>query len=157
MVTVAWLRKTELFESLEISQLEGLLSHSSVESFPQGKTIFRQGDEATSLYVLMEGEVELTAQTGEKTELMTTKIDREGSTFGMPSLIEPFRYNVTATSSKVSKILVIDACYLRDRFEEDPKMGMEVMKKLALIYFERLNRMRLGVSNLLKMLKEKTR
>ena len=40
--------------------------------------------------------------------------------------------------------------------EEDLKMGMEVMKKLASIYFNRLNEMREGVSKLLKSFKFKT-
>lgn len=157
MVTPGWLKKTELFGALETSQLEDILSHSTVVSFPEGKTIFHQGDEAMSLYLLIEGCVELTAQGGERTDLMTTRIEREGLTFGMPSLIEPYRYNVTATTTKASTILVIDAWYLRQRFEQDPKMGVGILRKLAFVYFERLNRMRSGVSSLLKMLKEKTR
>jgi hypothetical protein len=40
--------------------------------------------------------------------------------------------------------------------EEDPKMGMEIMKKLASIYFNRLNELRSGVSNFLKIFKSKT-
>jgi hypothetical protein len=38
----------------------------------------------------------------------------------------------------------------------DPKMGMEIMKKLVSIYFNRLNEMRSGVSNVLKVFKFKT-
>jgi hypothetical protein len=40
--------------------------------------------------------------------------------------------------------------------EKDREMGMEIMKKLASIYFNRLNEMRSGVSNLLKVFKLKT-
>ena len=40
--------------------------------------------------------------------------------------------------------------------ERDPKMGMEIMKKLVSTYFNRLNEMRVGVSNLLKVFKFKT-
>jgi len=40
--------------------------------------------------------------------------------------------------------------------EKDLKMGMEIMKKLASIYFNRLNEMRFGVANLLKIFKFKT-
>jgi CRP-like cAMP-binding protein len=156
MVTAAWLKKTELFGALEEFQLDVLLSHSSVDSFPGGTTIFRQGDEATHLFVLIEGEIDLAVKTEEKIAFMTSRIDKEGSAFGIPSLIEPFRYNVTATSLKASKVLTLDARSLRDHLEKDPRMGMEIMKKLASIYFERLNKMRSGVSNLLKMFKAKT-
>ena len=53
MVSAEWLKKTELFENLNESHLNILLSQSSVESFPEGKTIFRQGEEANRLYVLI--------------------------------------------------------------------------------------------------------
>jgi CRP-like cAMP-binding protein len=87
---------------------------------------------------------------------MTSKIEKEGAVFGMPSLVEPFRYNVTATCLKPSKVLIIEADLIKKKMEEDPKMGMEVMKKLASIYFNRLNEVRAGVSNFIKILKFKT-
>ena len=155
MVSAEWLKRTELFEALNESQLNALLSKSNVETFPEGKTIFRQGEEANRLYVLIEGAVDLTVKTREKIDFMTSKIEKEGAVFGMPSLIEPFRYNVTAICLKPSKVLVLDADHIKKRMEEDPKMGMEIMKKLASIYFSRLNEMRSGVSNLLKIFKVK--
>ena len=156
MVSAGWLKKTELFEALEEPQLNTLLLQASVESFPEGETIFNQGEKAVRLYVLVEGAVDLTIKTEEKIDFMTSKIEKEGAVFGMPSLIEPFRFNVTAICSKPSKVLVLDANHIKKRIEEDPKMGMEVMKKLASIYFNRLNDLRSGVSNLLKTLKLKT-
>ncbi len=156
MVSAEWLKRTELFEALEESQLNALLSYTSLESFPEGKTIFRQGDGANHLYILVEGMVDLSVKTGEKIDFMTSKIEKEGAIFGMPSLIEPFRYNVTAMCLKPTKVLMIETGPLKKKMEEDPKMGMEIMKKLASIYFNRLNEMRTGVSNLLKIFKFKT-
>ncbi len=156
MITAAWLKKTELFSALEDSQLERIVSLSKIEPFPEGKTIFQQGSEAHCLYVLVQGAVTLTIKTGEKMDLMTSTLDREGVVFGMPCLLEPFRYNVTAACAKPSKVVVIDADPLRRLLEEDPKMGREVMKKLASIYFNRLNEMRDGISKLLKSFKSKT-
>ena len=154
MVTTEWLKNTELFSGLEESQINIILSHSSVEFFPEGKTIFHQGDEAYRLYVLIEGAIDLSVKTGDKIDFMTSTIDKEGSVFGMPSLLEPFRYNVTATS-KPSKVLIIEADPIRKYMEQDAKMGMEIMRKLASIYFNRLNEMREGVSKFIKMFKSK--
>jgi CRP-like cAMP-binding protein len=156
MVSADWLQKTELFGTLSESQLNILLSHSSVESLPEGKTIFHQGDEANYLYFLIEGLIELSIKTGEKFDFLTSKIEKEGAAFGIPSLIEPFHYNVTATCLKPSKVLVFNAGRVKKEMEKDPKMGMEIMKKLVFIYFNRINELRSGVSNLLKVLKFKT-
>jgi CRP-like cAMP-binding protein len=156
MVSAEWLKKTELFGNLKEFQLDTLLSRSSVETFPEGKTIFRQGEDANHLYILIEGMVNLSVKTGGKFDFLTSKVEKEGAAFGIPSPIEPFRYNVTATCLKPSKLLVINAGRVRMDMEKDPEMGMEIMKKLASIYFNRLNEMRSGVSNLLKVFKFKT-
>jgi CRP-like cAMP-binding protein len=156
MVSAEWLKKTELFGNLNESQLNAILSRSSVESFPEGKIIFRQGDEANYLYILIEGMLDLSVKTGEKFDFLSSKVEKEGAAFGIPSLIEPFRYNMTATCLKLSKMLVINASRVKMDMEKDPKMGMEIMKKLASIYFNRLSEMRSGVSNFLRASKFKT-
>ncbi len=153
MVSTEWLKKAELFGNLKETQLDALLSRSSVESFTEGKTIFRQGEEAVRLYVLIEGAIDLTVKAQEQADFMTSKIEKEGAVFGSPSLMEPFRYNVTATCLKPTNVLVIEASHLKKMMEDDPKMGMEIMRKLASIYFNRLNELRSGVSNLLKVFK----
>ncbi len=155
MITPDWLKKAELFQILDDSQLNLVLLHSSVQSFPEGSQVFRQGDGADTLYVLIEGAIELSVKTGEKVDFLTSRVEKEGALFGMPSLIEPFRYNVTATPLKPSKVLVMDAVHIRKCMEEDPKLGRDVMKKLAFIYFNRLNEIRAGVSNFLNIFRLK--
>lgn len=156
MVSAEWLKKAELFGALNSSQLNTLLSQSHVEDCPEGKIIFHQGEEALQLYVLIQGSVELTVKAEEKVDFMTSKIDKEGAVFGSPSLMEPFRYNVSAICLKPSKVLILDAHHIKTKMEEDPRMGMEMMKKLASIYFSRLNDLRSGVSNFLKVFKFRT-
>ena len=155
MVSAEWLKKTELFETLTGSQLNDLLSQSLIKSYRQGDTIFLQGEEATHLYILINGSVDLTVRAQEKIDFMTSKIEKDGAVFGTASLMEPFRYNVSAICLKPSEVLVLDASVIKKRMEEDPEMGMEIMKKLATIYFNRLNQLRSGVSNLLNISKIK--
>ena len=156
MVSAEWLKKAELFESLTEFQLTTLLSHSTEISYAAGETIFNQGGKADYLYVLIEGTVELGVTADEKIPLMTSRIEKEGLVFGIPSLLEPFRYNVSATCLTPSRVLSLEANYIKLKFNDDPKMGMEVMKKLVSIYFNRLNELRAGVSNLVRSLKLKT-
>ena len=156
MVSAEWLKKAELFRNLNDPHLDALLSQSSVQSFTEGKTIFRQGEEAIRLYVLIEGAIDLTVKAQDQIDFMTSKIEKEGAVFGTPSLMEPFRYNVTATCLKSTKVLVLEAGQLKRMMEDDPRMGMEIMRKLASIYFNRLNELRSGVSNLLKVFKTRT-
>lgn len=155
MVSTNWLKKTELFERLDETQLSILLSQAVVKSFPEGEAIFLQGEEASCLYILIKGAVDLTVKTQEKIDFMTSNIEKEGAVFGTAALMEPYQYNVTATCLKSSEVLVIEAGLLKKTMETNPMMGMEVMRKLATIYFNRLNELRSGVANLLKIFKIK--
>ncbi len=156
MVTVEWLKKTELFGNLDEARLSLLLSESVVRSYPAEETIFNYGEKATHLYVLIKGAIDLTVISQEKIDFMTSKIDKEGAVFGTASLMEPYRYNVSAHCLKPSEVLIFDAQSVRKRMEEDPRIGMEIMKRLASIYFNRLNELRAGIPNLFKMMKPKT-
>jgi CRP-like cAMP-binding protein len=156
MLDTSCLKRSELFDVLDEPHLNVILSHATLESFPKGRVIFRQGDEATHLYLLMDGAVDLSVRGADQGEFMASQVQKEGTAFGIPSLIEPFRYNVTATCLMPTKVLQIQAEELKRNMEEDPRMGLEIMKKLAFIYFTRLNDLRMGVSKLLKGLALKT-
>ena len=156
MVTAEWLKKTELFETLTEPQLNALLSQCSVKTCREGDTIFRHGEEAASLYILIRGGIDLIVKAQEKIDFMTSKIEKEGAVFGTAALMEPYQYNVTAVCLKPSEVLSIEAGPFKKAMENDPAMGMEVMRKLAAIYFNRLNELRSGVSNLFKIFKIKT-
>jgi CRP/FNR family transcriptional regulator, cyclic AMP receptor protein len=151
MVTAEWLKRTELFESLEEIQVNAILSCARVESCPEGRIIFQEGEEATHLYILIQGTIDLTVKAQEKIGFMTSQVEKEGGVFGVPALLEPYRYNVTAKCLVPSKVLKIEADHLKKRMEEDPRAGMMIMKKLALIYFNRLNELRKGVVNFFKV------
>lgn len=155
MVSVNWLKETELFAGLDESQLNDVLAHSTVETFPEGRIVFYQEANATYLYILIQGAVDLSVKAQEEIGFLTSQIQKEGAIFGIPSLIEPFRYNVTAKCILPSKILSIESHFLRKKMEEDPKMGMQMMKELTLIYYNRLNELRKAIVNFFKVFKVK--
>lgn len=157
MVSKNLLKKAELFMDLNEIQLEEILKNASLNSFKEGETIFNQGQKADYLYVLIEGLIDLSVKgKGEDAEFMTSKIEKEGSVFGTPSLMEPPFYNVSARCIKPTKALAIRAEYLKKLMENDPQMGIAILKRLASIYFNRLNELRMGIINLFKIHKFKS-
>lgn len=144
------LRKAELFLDLNEIQLEEILRNAFFKSFKEGDTIFNQGEKADFLYILIEGSIDLSVKDKEDVGFMTSKIEKEGSVFGTPSLMEPPSYNVSAKCLKPTKALAIKAEYLKKSMEDDPQMGILILKRLASIYFNRLNELRMGVLNLFK-------
>ncbi len=82
---------------------------------------------------------------------MTSSLTRKGDVFGTASLMTSFQYNVTAKCLEKTRVLAIDADALKGLIEEDPKLGLEIMRQLAQIYFSRLNETREGVTNLFRV------
>jgi CRP/FNR family cyclic AMP-dependent transcriptional regulator len=156
MLAAECLKKAELFEGLDEAQLNALMAHSKVERFPVGKIIFRQEEEATHLYLLIEGAVDLSVEAEGGMGLLASHMQTEGAIFGTPSLLEPFRHRVTAKCILPAQVLSIESSFLREKMEEDPRMGMRIMKKLALVYYQRLNDLRKGVVNFFKVFQMRT-
>lgn len=59
---VAVLERLGIFATASRALLEGLAAAATVAEFPRGVTIVREGEAADALYVLVEGEVEVTAR-----------------------------------------------------------------------------------------------
>lgn len=62
---------------------------------------------------------------------------------------------MTAECILPSEVLSIESRYLRKKMEEDPKMGMQIMRKLIFIYYNRLNQLRKEIANFFKVFKVK--
>lgn len=151
------LKKANLFDSLSDLQLEAITKLGQEKSFEAGQEIFKQGQKATTLYLLLDGVVTLRIKAEEEIDLMAETLKESGDVFGTPALMSPYVYNVTARCIKPSKTLAIDAGEFQKIIKQDTSMGFEVMTKLAQLYFNRLNTTRAAITNLFKIFKFQTR
>jgi CRP-like cAMP-binding protein len=151
MTQVHILKEVELFRDLTGKQLENIVRNAQERVYDSGENIFVDGDEAENLYVLVDGTVDLKIKAFEDIDLMTSKLTRRGDVFGTASLMMPQLYNVTAKCLENTRVLAIDAFALRGLIDEDPKLGLEIMRQLAQRFFGRLNETRQGITNLFKV------
>lgn len=157
MASIGELKKVSLFESLSDDQLKAIAKLGQEKSFDPGTEIFKQGQKAETLYVLLGGMVTLRIKAEEEIDLMAETLKETGSVFGTASLMTPQTSNVTAKCIKGSNVLAIDAAGFREILKKDPSIGFEVMTKLAQLYFNRLNSTRAAITNLFKIFKFQTR
>ena len=153
MGSIGELKKVGLFESLSDDQLKAIDRLGQEKSFGQGKEIFKQGQKAKTLYVLLDGEVTLRIKAEEEIDLMAETLRETGSVFGTGSLMSPYISNLTARCVKSAKALAIDSAGFQEILKRDPLMGFEVMTRLAQLYFNRLNTTRAAITNLFKIFK----
>ncbi len=153
MTTLHDLKKVSLFEPLSDDQLKAIIQLGQEKSFEPGEEIFKRGQRAKTLYVLLDGFVTLRSETVDEMDLMAEKLGEPGSLLGPASLVKPCIYNVTAKCTRSTKVLAIDSAGLQEIIRRDPHLGLEVMTELARHYCNRLNSTRNAVTNLFKILK----
>jgi CRP-like cAMP-binding protein len=128
MTQVHILKEVELFRDLTEKQLEKIVRNAQERVYDSEENIFTHGDEAKNLYVLLEGAVNLKIKAFEDIDLMTSKLTRKGDVFGTPALMTPQLYNVTARCLEKVRVLAIDAYALRGLIDEDPKLGLVIIR-----------------------------
>ena len=97
--------------------------------------MFREGDFADYLYILEEGELDLTVK---REKQLFFPVDKTGSVFGWSSLVEPNLYTAKAECVKESRVIKIDADRLMRVFQKHPAEGLTIMRRLAGVIAARL-------------------
>jgi CRP-like cAMP-binding protein len=150
------LKESDLFKGLNIKQLQLFGKHFTEKTFESGESVFAQGGLAENLYILLEGEVTLGIKAKGEVDITASSVGKKGETFGLSSLIKPYRNNVSATCTKKTKVILINGEVLRKLMKQNRKVGMEIMERVAEIYYGRLNNTRAMIINLFKMFKFQT-
>jgi CRP-like cAMP-binding protein len=150
------LKESDLFKGLDLKQLQLLSKHFTEKTFETRELVFTQGGLAENLYILLDGEVTLGVKARGEVDITASSVGKKGETFGLSSLIKPYRNNVSATCTKKSRVLSINGEVLRKLMKQNRKAGMEIMERVAEIYYSRLNNTRAMITNLFKMFKFQT-
>lgn len=110
--------------------------------FDAGDYLLREGADAHEFYLVRSGSVaiELAAPGRGPLRLMTVG---DGEIVGLSWLVPPYRWRHDARALTPIRALGIDARCLRAKCEADPRLGYELMKRIAPAIFARLEATRL--------------
>jgi CRP-like cAMP-binding protein len=156
MNSIKDLKEADLFKGVDMKQLQLYGKHFTEKNFETGELVFTQGGLAENLYILLEGEVTLGIKARGEVDITAYSVGKKGETFGLSSLIKPYRNNVSATCTKKTRVLSISGEVLRKLMRQNRKAGMEIMERVTEIYYSRLNNTRAMITNLFKMFKFQT-
>jgi CRP-like cAMP-binding protein len=156
MTNTKVLKQAFLFQSLANDELETISNLAQERNFSAGEEIFKQGKEAETLHVLLDGRISVRVKDSEETDLMAKTLEESGSVLGSVALVEPYVYNVTAEAVTAGRTLSIEASGLKEAMREDSVMGFKIMSCLSRNYLHRLNVKRTGMISLFKAFKSQT-
>jgi CRP/FNR family transcriptional regulator, cyclic AMP receptor protein len=147
MVSPELLRRYPFFAGLDDAELKDIAMMADTVTLTAGTTLFETDAEATALYILVDGNVDLHYVVIDREDpkirkdFFVAEID-PGELFGLSALIEPYRYTLTDHVTTPSHVIRIRAEPLRALCESNCRLGYLLMKQTAKAALIRLNETR---------------
>lgn len=131
------LESLAFFKDLPAEDRSLLFKRFEEISLEQDAVIFTQGDRATWLYILVQGEVKISFKPDDG-EPMTVSELAPGGVFGWSAVLGHGNYTSSAISLSDSRALRITGNALRTLSAERPDIGVILLEGLATVIADRL-------------------
>ena len=135
------------FAGLAQEDLELLAGCARNERFEAGEFLYRENQEADKFFVVRHGQVRLelyAAQAG-AIPIMTAG---PGDVLGSAWIVPPYRAGCDARALELVRAISFDGTCMRQKCEEDPRLGYDLMKRSVTVLVDRLMLTRLQVLDL---------
>lgn len=126
------IRSLSLFRDMADTCFDNLMRAAYVQNFPEGLTLFRQGDPADFLHILLEGQVELFSTWG--TRETTMAVLQPLGTFILAATIKDAPCLMSARTLDRSRVMLVPSSDLREAFGEDRNFARAIIEELAGCY-----------------------
>lgn len=134
---VAGLKEHPFFKGLTEEHYEVLASCAMRINFKPGDTIFREGEVANRFYLIEEGQVLLEAEVAPHEHEGVQQM-KGGDVLGWSWLFPPYYWHFSAQAQTPVTAIFFYGTRLRERCEQDPALGYELMKRVSEIVVRRL-------------------
>jgi CRP-like cAMP-binding protein len=123
------LRKVPMFARLEPARLKLLAFTSQSLDFTSGEELFRAGDPADSAYVIMEGELEVMADT-DAGEVVAVILGRNQLVGEMGVLSKAPRSATIRAKGEATALRITDEAFIK-LLLDNPEVALDVMRQLS--------------------------
>lgn len=120
-----FIRRVSIFQELRDEFLVKLASAMDELSFPSDHTIFEQGEEGRSLYIVVSGRVRVHLGDRDLAKL------EQGTFFGEMSLFDAEPRSASVTTLETCDCLTLNQLQLIDAIEETPEIAVNITRSLS--------------------------
>lgn len=121
-----------LFREMDDAKRERIFAGSFLQVFPPQLILFEQGQQPDFLHVLVDGLVELSANSGGRDTTM--RIVEPVTSFILAAVVNDLPYLMTARTLDASRILLVPAALIREVIGQDTALMQATLHQLALAY-----------------------
>jgi signal transduction histidine kinase len=119
------LRQVPLFADISEEDLEQLYKMAETVSIPAGQLVLREGDPGDSLYVVLDGELEVTKRQGDQDILLA--IYKPGQFFGEMALLEQAPRSASVGTLQESRLMVISQAAFQTLLSCSPSAPLKIL------------------------------
>jgi hypothetical protein len=114
------LSEVDLFRELDPPDLDRLVTHARSRQLQRGDVLFREGDEADTLFVVVRGRVAIANKSIDGRESMVALMER-GDLFGEMPLFDHQNRSAEARALEVSEVITFPFGPLLELYTEQPR------------------------------------
>jgi len=129
-------KEIELFKNIDFAVINKIAEICIEENYAKDTVLFEKGQDATSLYILEAGTINLVIQNG---GTLTYSLSEPGEVFGWSSMVEAGRYTASGVSVTDVQAVKMEKEMLDKIFSIHPDAGLIILKRLAVVISRRLS------------------
>jgi CRP/FNR family cyclic AMP-dependent transcriptional regulator len=126
-----------IFQDFTPDQCAQLVPLFKPVEFKQGDVLFKQGDPAVNLYMVVEGEVAVVYKPEDGPEIIVARV-KSGGVVGWSAALGRPTYTSSVECTSECLMLQVISRDLGVLYERDPELGALVLERLAIVIAERL-------------------
>jgi CRP/FNR family transcriptional regulator, cyclic AMP receptor protein len=125
------LRTAPLFAALDERQRARIADLMTIRRFDAGTTILRQGTSAVALYLLLEGEVEVSREPEDGGRAVTVATLQPGDVFGEMAVLDDDTRSSSITALGPARCALLSRWELIQELRRQPELAIELIRVLA--------------------------
>jgi len=134
MISLDFLGNIAVFKTLNDNQLKEIQECGERVDFNRGEQIFAQDDDATFVWIVLEGDVELRTEPSDQAATLdkpSVSFMSATQVFGWTCFVPPYKYRLSGyCASRWCKVIKLKREALNTLFIKDKNIGFQVMNYL---------------------------
>jgi signal transduction histidine kinase len=129
--TMGGIEKSRLFSTLTPAELQVIRSTSAERRLPANDQVFKEGDPGDGLYIIGEGQVQISAVVGEGDRRVLGRLG-PGDFFGEMAVLDDEPRSATATTEQDTVLYFIPRENLRAMLDTSPRLALRLVREFSL-------------------------
>lgn len=136
------IKENPFFQDLSSNDIEFIASCAKNVAFKEKEIIASPGDAADEFYLIRQGQIRLSIETPPHKPFMLQTLGTN-EIVGLAWLIPPYVWTISAQAIEATRAIAFDGACLREKCEQEPRLGFKLMKHLVQVLVVREDAARL--------------